>query len=129
MFLVENTVAGVVQFSAAVAAVTFLEETELTDLPSNYAARIFGYSYNSLGTAHTVSLTLAPAAGVANNLIIPIETPVGLVNSFVNICGKEGIVVPRDQTTGVSFVALFSTVGKDDDATFRLWYAIGDVDE
>lgn len=131
MYLVTSTLAGAAQFSAAAAIVTFLEDGQLTSQPPNKAARILGYSYNSLGTAATVNLRLAPAAGVAANLEIPLETPASAVNSFTNICGPGGLVVPRTAMAGggVSFVVLFSTVGKDDAGTFRLWYAIGDVDE
>lgn len=141
MFLVRRTQTAVNQFSAAAPIVTFAEATDINAQPQNVAARIMGYSYTSLGTAHDARLVLAPAAGGAGNLEIVLEIR-SAINSFTNTCGPGGFVVPRlfgnDATdggavtplaTGATYVVLFSTSGaKDDTATFCLWYAIGDVD-
>lgn len=129
MIRVVSTVAGAGQFSAAAAIVTFIEQTNVNLLPSHVGARIMGYSYNSLGAAHDATLTLASAAGVAVNLQINLEVQTG-INSFSEICGPDGIVVPRDGNgSGNTFVVLFSTVGKANDGTFQLWYTIGNIDQ
>jgi hypothetical protein len=119
--------------------VTFNEQQSIASMPSDWAARILGYSYNAQGVAHTVSLVLAPAAGFAADEGIPLETPADPVSSFEQICGRDGLVVPRRigfestaqppgvpfVTSGESFQVFLSTVGKAGDGTFRLWYAVG----
>lgn len=143
------TVAGVTQFSAATPITTFNEFESLDsiiDRGDNIVARLHMISYNAEGTAHEVNLSLSPAVGSAASLQIPIRlanaatTPTTL-NSFLIACGEDGTLVPRQTglinnatqaptdpfpTPGASYVLLFSTVGKDDDATITIVYSIGD---
>jgi hypothetical protein len=139
------TLAGATQFSAATAVATFLENSSLTTLPSNFAPRIFGYSYNSLGTAATVTLRLSPTVASAVNLQITLETPTAAVNAFTHSCGRGGVIVPRqfgltntdpgqalDTALGAPenaapLVLLFTTALKDDAATFRVWWDIAEL--
>jgi hypothetical protein len=141
MFQNVVTLTGATQFAAATPVATFLEFASITTLPSVWAPRIFGYSYNSLGTAATVTLRLSVAAGSAINLQIALETPTTAVNDFTHVCGRGGVIVPRqfgltndgiaDQTLDVALglpenaaplVLLFTTAAKDDTATFRVWW-------
>lgn len=141
MFQNAITLAGATQFSAATAVATFLENNTVTTLGPNFAPRILGYSYNSLGAAATVTLRLSPATGSAVNLQIDLETPAAAVNSFTNICGAGGVIVPRqfglqnsatqalDTALGTPNVAaplvlLFTTTGKTGAGTFRVWWDI-----
>lgn len=140
------TLTGATQFSAGEAVATFLEATDITLKGPDLAPRILGYSYTSLGTAATVTLRLAPVVGAALDLQIDLEVPTVPVNSFTNVCGRGGPIVPRlfglqndgaaDQTLDVTLgmsndaipmVLLFSTGGKDDRGTFRVWYDYVDV--
>lgn len=134
------TLPSTTQFVATTPVATFLERTTVTTLPPNVAPRILGYSYNSLGTAATVTLRLSPATGSAVNLQIDLETPTSAVNSFTHMCGRDGFVVPRefglqnngttqviDQTFGAPnnatpLVMLFTTTSKDNSGTFRVWW-------
>lgn len=141
MFQVEITIAGANDFSAASAITGFVDAGNPAPTNPSYAPKIIGYSYASLGAAHTWSLVLAPAAGLAANLSSPLELPPAQAgNTFARTCGKEGIVVPRRfglfaaaqppvpadlVTTNVPYVLLFSTTGKADDGTFRVWYDWG----
>lgn len=139
MFQNRITLTGATQFSAATAVATFLEGVPVTLLGPNMCPRILGYSYNSLGDAHTVVLRLAPAVGAAVNLQIDLETPTSAVNSFSYLCGKGGPVIPRDfglqnnasqaldtplgsPNNALPLVALFSTTGKTGNGTFRIWW-------
>lgn len=141
MFMVETTIAGAGNFSAATPVCTFLEELTVGQMPQDWAPRILGYSYATSGAAHGVRLVMAPAAGGAANLEMVLEAPTDPVQNFVQICGKDGIVVPRRlgligttqpltpadliTTPGDPFVMLFSTTAKQADGTFRVWYAVG----
>ncbi len=141
MFQNVITLTAATQFVAATPVATFLEQSSVTTLGSTVAPRIFGYSYNSLGTAATVTLRLSPAAASAVNLQITLETPTVAVNDFTQWCGKGGLLVPRqfgltndgpaDQTLGTPLgapdnaaplVLLFTTLLKDNTATFRVWW-------
>lgn len=143
MFLAQTTIAGAVDFSAADPVVTFQEELTVDPMPQDWAPRIIGYSYATSGAAHGVSLVMAPIAGAAANLLIPLETPADPVANFVQMCGRDGLVVPRRigfeattqppvfpgdvQDIGTPFVLLFSTTAKQATGTFRCWYVIGPV--
>jgi hypothetical protein len=141
MFQNVVTLTGATQFGAATAVATFLEQINILTASPTIAPRILGYSYNSLGAAATVTLRLSPTVASAVNLQVDLETPTAAVNSFTNVCGKGGVVVPRqfgltndglaDQTLDVALglpnsalplVLLFTTVGKDNTATFRVWW-------
>ncbi len=139
MFLNEITLTGATQFDPATPVATFLEQTDITELGSGVVPRILGYSYNSLGTAQTITLHLSPAAGSAANLQIVLESPTDPVNSFNETCGKGGQVVPRlfgrtnsgsqalDTPLGTindtaPMVLLFTTLAKDNTGTFRVWW-------
>ena len=120
--------------------VTFREATDVNAMPPNYAAHIMGYAYNSEGAAHTVRLVMAPGvAGNADEEIL-LEAPTSTLSSFTNLCGSDGIIVPRifglndvaqppavTTTVGTTYQVLFSTTDKDGAATFSLWYKIGPV--
>jgi len=141
VFRVQVRLGGATQFSAATPIVTFQEGTGINgQLAPDQAARIMGYAYNSQGAAHTVRLVLAAAAGGNADEEIILEAPSAAVNSFTQLCGPDGLVVPRrfgiesvaqppvgTVTSAQTFVALFSTVGKAAAATFSLWYKVGSV--
>ncbi len=139
MYLNEITLTGATQFAATTAVATFLEQTDITTLGPSLVPRILGYSYNSLGAAQTVTLNLSPAVGSAANLQIQLEAPTTTVNSFSEICGNGGTVVPRrfGRTNSVGqgldtalgtinntapLVLLFTTAAKDNTGTFRVWW-------
>ena len=146
MFQNVITLTAATQFVVTTPAATFLEQTVITTLGSTIAPRILGYSYNSLGAAATVTLRLSPGTASAVNLQIDLETPATAVNSFTEICGRGGFIVPReygftnagaaDPTLNVALgtpnnaaplLLLFATAGKDNTATFRVWYDYVDV--
>ncbi len=144
MFLNEITITGATQFDPATPVATFLEQTDITLEGPGILPRILGYSYNSIGAAQTITLNLAPAAGVAVNLQISLEAPTATVNSFTNLCGNGGLVVPRQfgRTNNASqaidtargainntapMVLLFQTTSKDNTGTFRVWWDYVDL--
>lgn len=139
MFLVQCRLStAATQFSAATPIVTFIEQLTVAPTPSDWSPRILGYSYNSQGPAHTVSLVMGPAGFANADEGIPLETPAGTVNSFSQLCGAGGIVVPRRigfestaqppgapfVTNGAPFQLFFSTTNKNGAATFRCWYTV-----
>jgi len=146
MFQNVVTLTGATQFAVTTAVATFLEQTVITTLGSTIAPRIIGYSYNSLGAAATVTLRLSPDTASGVNLQVDLETPTAALNSFTQVCGRGGIIVPRqfgltndglaDQTLDVPLgtpnnaaplVLLFTTAGKDNTGTFRVWYDYVDI--
>lgn len=145
MFMNEITLTGVTQFGATTAVATFLESVDPTELSPTVQVRMFGYSYNSLGAAHQINLALATTAASPVNEQITLEAA-ATANSFQNICGVDGILVPRRQglqndgaasqlldvdlnspNNAPPMVLIFVTVGKDNTATFRVWWDLVDV--
>ena len=141
MQLVRIPVTGANQFSHTVAITTFLEQTDGTTYGPSMAPRIIGYAYASLGTAATVSLVLSPTLASAADEQIVLETPADAVNNFTQWCGRAGPIVPRSYglasvagaqaaptvalglpDNAAPYVLRFSTLLKDDDATFFVWY-------
>ena len=135
-------IAGAVDFVATSPIVTF-REVSLGPFPVNYTARIVGYSYNSIGNAQDVRLVMTPrATATGGDQDIILESKVGVpnrVNSFAEVCGPGGIVVPRRYgleataqppvtadlvTVGEIYEVFFSTLNKSNDGTFYLWYQI-----
>jgi len=142
VWLNEKTLTTTTEFTTANAVATFLESSTGTLLGPNMAPRILGYSYSSLGVAHTVNLYLAVSTTSPVNEQIAIDAPTTTVNSINMTCGpRDGIVVPRrygrtnNGTTGQALdaslgalnntapmVLMFTTTGKADTGTFRVWY-------
>lgn len=141
------TVADATQFSAATPITTFNEIIPINAMASgNVVARLHLVSYNSLGAAHGVNCRLSPAVGAAANLEISIRvasatTTPATLNSFNNLCGEDGMLVPRQiglinnasqaptdpfPTPGASYVLLFSTTDKAAAGTLTVVYSIGD---
>jgi hypothetical protein len=143
LYTIRSRVTGATQFDATNPIVTFIEfqtaGSNLNTLPPEYTARIVGYAYNSHGAAHDVSLLLRPPANTVPNADdqIVLEQLTG-INSFTNMCGPDGLVVPRQYgiaasnqqppttqiTTAETYRVFFSTTNKANDATFFLWYRI-----
>jgi hypothetical protein len=111
-------------------------------LAPSITARILGFSYNSLGAAHDVRLTLRGPSNVVPNLDdeIILRSESG-INNFAEVCGPDGLVVPREFgiaasnqqpptspiTTAGTYRVFFSTTNKADAGTFILWYRIDEV--
>jgi hypothetical protein len=111
------TVAGATQFDPAAATFNFLDT--FTSLPANSIVRLKFLSYNSIGTAHNILVTLSPAVGAAGNLQVVLRDETG-INNFTDTCDRP---VPRASAT-IPFVILVTTTGKDDAGTLRVGYTI-----
>ncbi len=145
LITLKSTVTGATQFSNASPFCTFREVfTQLNSEPPNVVARIVSYGYNSTGAAHTVRLVLTPpAAATGGDEDIILEAPTSTVNSFSNLCGPDGIVVPRQYgfsgtdeqplTTQIvsaeTYQLFFSTVGKAAQGTLYVTYKIAGLEE
>lgn len=143
---IRSRITGAAQFDPTTGPiVTFAEwfggGTTPTALAPSYTARIMGWAYNSQGAAHNASLLLRPPANVVPNADdqIVLQTMTNQ-NSFTNMCGPDGIVVPRQfgiaasnqqppttqLLTGEFYQVFFSTTNKAADGTFFLWYRIAE---
>ena len=138
LFTVRVRVAGATQFVSTSPIVTFNEFTDLNGTSQSTTARIHGYAYNSAGAAHNVRLVLTPpAAATGADEDIILEAPSSTINSFSNLCGPGGIIVPRQYgivanaqppagnvITGETYQLFFSTTGKADAGTLYVWYSV-----
>ena len=141
MFLLEKRLTAATQFDASVPVATFLENVDGTTLAPGIVPRLLGYSYASLGAAHTVDLYLATAVADTAEAQISLQTPASAVNAFSHLCGSGGSVIPRRyglQNNGTSgqaiatalgtinntapMILMFTTTGKDNTAVLRVWY-------
>ncbi len=130
LITIDLTIAGVTQFVDASAVVTFAEVTVSSLVDEN--VRIRGFSYNSAGASHEVSLVLTRpgvATGTSADIVLVAESG---INSFARFCD---VIVPREygiidtsqpplvQSTGIlPYTVFFSTTGKTGNGTFILWY-------
>lgn len=147
MFTLKLTIAGATQFVDTSPILTFTEYTDLNAMPPNFAAHILGYSYDVMGTATTARL-VARGANVARGTTEEVifenrdgSASAPAVNSLSQICGPQGLVVPRrygfeatvqpiPQTLSGdtdTYQLFFSTTLKDDDGTLIVWYKIGEI--
>ncbi len=145
LITVKIQIAGVTQYSAATPAVTFREVIDINAHPPSVTARIIGYSYNVAGAANDVRLVLTPAgsaSGTDEDLILEnrLTSASEAVNNLISACGPSGRVVPRRYgieataqppalpgdgvVSGETYQVFLSTLLKDDDGTFYLWYVI-----
>jgi len=85
---------------------------------------LIGYSYNSQGAAHTQRLYLTPTGVTDANFQIELFNNLAGTagNSFANLCGRNGVVVPRYTPPSVPFELRLTTVGKTDDGSITVWY-------
>lgn len=149
VYLIRSRITGATQFDGVAPIVTFNEflggtGTQFPALPPSMTARILGYSYASLGAAHTIRLSLRSPLNVVPNLddeiILRSQSD---VNTFAEVCGPDGLVVPRNFgisasnqqppvstiTSQATFQVFFTTTGKADAGTFMLWYRIADENQ
>ena len=141
MYQLRKTLTGATDFDNSFAVATFTELSFVTAMDPTMAPRILGYAYNSVGAAHTVALNLMDTLASGLSGQIPLRVPTTTVNSFTYLCGTGGPVVPRafglqnNGTNGQDYtlplgapdnaapmVLVFTTTGKADVATFRVWY-------
>ena len=145
LFTVAVRLPGVTQFSGATPVVTFQEYSNLNAQAPNVTAKLVGYSYNAGGTpVHDATLTLRRPGGANADEFILLEERLaansGAVNSFSELCGEDGTVVPRQfglfaaaqppvigdlVSTGETYQLFLVTAAKNGSATFTAWYSIG----
>ncbi len=98
-------------------------------LPTNYVVRVLSWSYRTDGiNPHNQTLVALDPNGVVADGILLVQE-VGKLD-WVESCGDGIFVVPRVTAAGASrgdcFDLSFVTVGKTEDATFRVsWEVIG----
>ncbi len=91
---------------------------------TNIQLALLGYSYNSQGAAHTQRLYLTPTGVTDVNFQVELYNNTGGTagNSFMQMCGRDGIIVPRLTPPSVPFELRLTTTGKTDDGTITVWY-------
>ena len=101
------------------------------------------YNAGAAGAIHDVTVTLRRPGGANADEFIPLESRLAAngdaVNSFVEICGPGGVVVPRQfglfaaaqppvvgdlVATGETYELFVVTANKNSAATFTCWYAV-----
>lgn len=141
-FTVSILLTGATQFVSTTPIVTFNEAMSLDTLPSNYYAKIMGFSYTSSGASHAVTMYLASILGsVSANatqriILEPTDPAATTVSRFTVMCNSP---VPRTFgwyataqppalanliTNLTSYRLFFATTGKAADATITVWYGI-----
>lgn len=145
LITVKIEIPTVTQYVATSPVVTFREVIDINAHPPSVTARIIGYSYNVGGAANDARLVLTPAGsatGTDEDIILENRLTANseAVNSFTDACGPQGRVVPRRYgieataqppalpadgvTSAETYQVFFSTLLKDANGTFYLWYVI-----
>lgn len=143
LFTVEVRIATAgTQFSIASPVVTFAEYSDINTRGPGTHARLVGYYYNAGGGAvHDVTVFLnRPGAANSDQRVLLDERLASnneAVNSLTNVCGPDGIVVPKQfgiystvqppvgaVQTGETYQLFVLTAGKNSAATFGAWYSI-----